>query len=105
MIPSVTRVFRRDRDLHVLLQAYPRRAVPGHAASVVAFVTLYRGESKVFETTPLLAAAPPAAEAIPIRFSIPLNRLEPGSYDCQMTVLDPDGGNAAFWRTWIVLAQ
>jgi hypothetical protein len=31
--------------------------------------------------------------------------LKPGQYDCQVTVLDPASGKAAFWRAPIVIAQ
>jgi hypothetical protein len=40
-----------------------------------------------------------------VRFSIPLKGLEPRSYDCQVTVLDPEDGRAAFWRAPIVLVK
>jgi len=44
LIPSVTRVFSRGRDMYVYLQAYE----PAAAAiqPLVAFVTFYRGQSK-----------------------------------------------------------
>jgi hypothetical protein len=40
---------------------------------------------------------------VPLRFSLPLGRLTPGGYDCQVTVLDPTGQKAAFWRAPIVV--
>ena len=51
LIPSVTRVFSRKRDLYVFLQAYERSATT--TQPLVAFVTFYRGDAKAFETTPL----------------------------------------------------
>jgi hypothetical protein len=35
---------------------------------------------------------------VPIRFTASLTELEPGEYECQVTVLDPGNGRAAFWR-------
>jgi hypothetical protein len=34
---------------------------------------------------------------------VPLDRLEPGNYDCQVTVLDPEGEKAAFWQAPMVV--
>ncbi len=50
LIPSVTRVFSKSRDIYVYLQAYE----PGATTTqpLVAFVSFYRGQSKVFETPP-----------------------------------------------------
>src|SRR6185295_15201169 len=51
LIPSVTRVFSKSRDMYVYLQAYERNATT--TQPIVAFVTFYRGQTKAFETTPL----------------------------------------------------
>src|SRR3954469_16510734 len=44
LIPSVTRVFSRGRDMYVFLQTYQRRATT--MTPVVAFVTFLRGDEK-----------------------------------------------------------
>jgi hypothetical protein len=54
LIPSVTRVFTKGRELYVFLQAYLREA---GSQPLAAYVTLYRGEMKAFETAPLLVTA------------------------------------------------
>src|SRR5215467_2153582 len=51
LIPSVTRVFSKSRDMYVYLQAYERAATT--TEPLIAFVTFYRGQTKAFETTPL----------------------------------------------------
>jgi VWFA-related protein len=103
LIPSVTRVFSKGRDLYVFLQAYQRNEPA--MQPLVAFVSFYRGDVKVFETAPLAVTTGLDArtKAIPLRFSLPLADLPPGRYDCQVTVLQPDGNKAAFWRAGIVL--
>ena len=103
LIPNVTRVFSRSRDLHVFLQAYQRDATI--ARPLVAFVSFYRGDVKAFETPPLPVTEAPAgrSKAVPLRFSLPLASMTPGSYECQVTVLDPAGQKVAFWRAPIVL--
>ncbi len=103
LIPSVTRVFSKQRDMYVFLQAYERGATT--TQPLVAFVTFYRGDAKALETAPLpvMDGLDARSKAVPLRFSVPLEGLETGRYDCQVTVLDPAGQKAAFWRAPVVL--
>jgi VWFA-related protein len=103
LIPSVTRVFSKSRDLYVFLQAYERDATT--TRPIVAFVTFYQGQVKTFETAPLAVAQglDAKSKAVPLRFVLPLEKLPPGSYDCQVTVLDPSGQKAAFWQAPVML--
>ena len=103
LIPSVTRVFSRSRDMFVYLQAYQRGATA--AQPLIAFVTFYRGQVKAFETPPLAVteSMDNKLKTAPLRFSLSLNKLQPGKYDCQVTVLDPGGQKAAFWQAPIML--
>ena len=103
LIPSVTRVFSKSRDLYVFLQAYERDAT--NIRPMVAFVSFYQGQVKAFETVPLAAIQESDArsKAVPLRFSLSLEKLPPGQYDCQVTVLDPTGQKAAFWQAPIVV--
>ena len=103
LIPSVTRVFSKSRDMYVYLQAYEQGAPA--MQPLVAFVTFYRGQSKAFETPPIKATEGwnNRLRTMPLQFSISLNNLPPGKYDCQVSVLDPTGQKAAFWRAPIVV--
>ena len=103
LIPSVTRVFSKSRDLYVFLQAYERGAT--NMLPMVAFVSFYQGQMKVFESSPLAVTEglDPKSKALPLRFSLSLQQLPPGRYDCQVTVLDPTGQKASFWQAPIVL--
>jgi VWFA-related protein len=105
LLPSVTRVFSKSRDLFVFLQAYERGATT--TQPLVAFVSFYRGDVKAFETTPLVVneALDPKTKALGLRFSVPLETVATGRYDCQVTVLDPMGQKVAFWRAPIVVVQ
>jgi VWFA-related protein len=98
LIPSVTRVFSKGRDLYVYLQAYQQGATA--ARPLVAFVSFYQGQTKVFETQPM--AVTPASMSrlgtVPLSFSIGLNQLAAGQYDCQVTVLDPTDMKGTFWQ-------
>jgi VWFA-related protein len=106
LIPSVTRVFSTTRRIYVYFQAYKQTPSPGNPP-LFAFVTFYRGGAKVFETGPT-AIAPSTASRLgtmPLSFSLGVNGLPPGEYDCQVTVLDPATQKASFWRAPIVLVQ
>ena len=103
LIPSVTRVFSRSRDMFVYLQAYHVGATPDRP--LIAFVTFYRGQAKAFETPPLAVteSMDNKLKTAPMRFSFALGKLQPGRYDCQVTVLDPTGQKAAFWQAPVML--
>jgi len=103
LIPSVTRVFSKSRDMYVYLQAYERGATS--TQPLVAFVTFYRGQAKAFETPPLpvTEGMDVKSKAVPLRFSLALNKLQPGRYTCQVTVVDPSGQKAAFWQAPVML--
>ncbi len=103
LIPSVTRVFSKGRDLFVYLQAYQQGVT--EVQPLIAFVSLYPGHQKAFETQPLAVRTASAnrLKTMAIRFSIALTDLAPGQYDCQVTVLDPARQKAAFWQAPIML--
>ncbi len=103
LIPSVTRVFSKSRDMYVYLQAYERGAAS--MQPLVAFVSFYRGQTKAFETPPLQVAEgmDNKLKTVPLRFSLALKQLPPGRYNCQVSVVDPAGQRAAFWQAPVLL--
>jgi VWFA-related protein len=105
LIPSVTRVFTRGQDMYVYLQAYQQNVEIAHP--LIAFVTFYRGQIKAFETPPLQVTESlnNRLKTMPLKFSFSLQKLPPGEYLCQVTVIDPSGEKAAFWQTPVMLAQ
>ena len=105
LVPSVTRVFSQARDLYVFAQTYQRGATA--TRPVMAFVSFYRGDVKAFETAPMMVTEGLEAKtkAVPLRFSVPLEGLATGRYDCQLTVIDPTASKIAFWRAPIVIVR
>ncbi|MBZ5675091.1 MAG: VWA domain-containing protein [Acidobacteriia bacterium] len=105
LVPSVTRVFTRNQDMYVYLQAYQQKVDAAHP--LVAFVTFYRGQTKAFETPPMQVTESlnNRLKTMPLKFSFPLQKIPPGEYLCQVTVLDPTGEKAAFWQGQVMLAQ
>jgi hypothetical protein len=103
LIPSVTRVFSQGKQIYVYLQAYQESATV--TTPVVASVTLYQAQTKVFETKPV-AVTPSALSrlgTVPLNFTLGLNQIPPGKYDCQVTVIDPTGRKATFWQAPIMI--
>ncbi|HEV2447405.1 MAG TPA: VWA domain-containing protein, partial [Candidatus Sulfopaludibacter sp.] len=124
LMPSVTRVFSRQGPMYVYLQAYEHGATA--MQPLEAYVTFYPLAAPAPQTAaagatiPTPAAAPAAttvpakffetpakdvntglrgrAGAVPIALDVPLDRLTPGKYTCQVTVLDPGTQRANFWR-------
>jgi VWFA-related protein len=103
LIPSVTRVFRQSQEMYVYLQAYEQDAPA--VQPIVVFATFYREQKKVFETAPMevTGALNDRLKRIPLHFSIALNQLPPGEYDCQISVLNPTGQKAAFWQASLMV--
>jgi len=103
LIPSVTRVFRQDQEMYVYLETYEPSAET--TRPILARVSFYRGKAKAFETEPLEIkdGLNARSKAVPVRFSVPLAKLQPGRYTCQVSILDPSVQKFAFWRAPIVL--
>jgi VWFA-related protein len=120
LVPSVTRVFSTGREMYVYLQAY-RQSTPGGtsgattstaaggalpvAASptanrpLLAFVSLSLNGVKALETPPIAVVSNGNNRLgmVPFSFSVPLQGLAAGQYECQITVVDPATQKAAFW--------
>jgi len=105
LIPSVTRVFTRNQDMYVYLQAYQQNVDAAHP--MIAFVTFYRGQAKAFETPPIQVTEHlnNRLKTMPLKFNFPLQKLPPGEYLCQVTVIDAAGEKAAFWQAPVMLVQ
>jgi VWFA-related protein len=116
LIPSVTRVFSTGHEIYVSFQAYKPPASPPAAAPnaqtpvpnnqpIFAFVTLYQGGKKMYETPPesIVPSATSRLGTMRLNFDLGVDSLPRGSYDCQVTVIDPSTQKAAFWRATITL--
>ncbi len=101
LVPSVTRLFRPGQKLYVYVEAYDAK---GQAA---ATVSLFKGNTKVMESEPVLAAAPESTrtDATPLQFQIPLEGVRPGRYVAQVSVVDAVGQKFSYERTALVVAR
>ncbi len=106
LIPSVTRVFGTGHQIFVYFQAYKPAPAP-NTQPLFAFVSLYQGGKKLYETPPqsIVPSATSRLGTMPLSFDLGVDNLPRGQYDCQITVLDPSTQKAAFWRAPILLVS
>jgi FecR protein len=100
LIPSVSRTFSKRRDLIAFLQAYEGNA--DVTTPLTAFVTIYSGQTKVFETAPITVKEELTGRkwrTLPVRLAVPLSTVPVGSYDCQVTIVDSVTQKSAVWRS------
>ncbi len=114
-VPNVPHVFRQDQHLFFLYEVYaptadktaPAQAPApglgrreGGAVRVLTSIEFLLGGVKVYET-PLVEANAiniPERNAVGFEFDVPLAGLKPGTYVCQVNVIDDAGGNFTFPR-------
>ena len=106
VVPSITRVFRKDQTLYVYFEVYDPGLDPEQKTSnVYAAVELFARRAQSLTSRPVsvdkLATSRPASR--PSAFQIPLNRLQPGEYISQVDVIDELGQKFAFPRSSMVV--
>ncbi len=115
LVPNVAHVFRQDQHLYFLYEVYdPTQeksgaepaASPGltrrdnRPVHVLTSIEFLNGGAKVYET-PLVSAETlndPARQAVAFQFDVPLAQFKPGTYICQVNVIDDAGGSFSFPR-------
>jgi hypothetical protein len=60
---------------------------------------------KAFESAPLgiSGGLNAKSKAVPVSFTVPLGKLQPGRYTCQVNVIEPSVQKFAVWRSAMVL--
>jgi VWFA-related protein len=111
-VPNVPHVFRQDQDLFFLYEVYsPTKdtaataqsgaAAPDkNAVRVLTSIEFLLGGVRVYKT-PLVEATAiniPERDAVGFQFDVPLTGLKPGTYICQVNVIDDAGGTFTFPR-------
>ncbi len=99
LAPSITRVFRKNQNLYVYFEVYD-------AAGISADLALFSGGKKAFESSPVrLTPDSSRSNVVPVKFQLPLAKLEGGAYTAQVNIIDEAGKKFAFPRTAMVLLQ
>jgi len=100
LVPSITRVFRKDQSLYVYMEVYDPGLGPDQKPSVAATLSFYRGKTMMFESQPvrLDSFLPKRGETLPLQFQVPLAQLPTGRYTCQIDLIDENGHRFGFRR-------
>jgi hypothetical protein len=99
VLPSVTRVFSAARGFSAVFYAY--RAKAGASGPFAAYVTLLKDDIRIRET--VIVRRPPSGAMAAFEIPVGLEGMEPGTYTCQVSVLDLGAGRTRFWRAPIVV--
>jgi hypothetical protein len=102
-VPNVAHVFRQDQHLYFLYEVYDaakQKDVKGAPIKVLTNVEFVTNGTKVFETPMVTANAVNDAEhdGVVFQVDVPLSQLKPGTYICQVNVIDDAGGSFMFPR-------
>jgi VWFA-related protein len=121
-VPNVAHVFRQNQQLYMLYEVYDPTHVKGAAepaaspglerreggpVHVLTSIEFLSGGVKVYET-PLVSADvinDPERDGVAFQFDVPLTKLKPGDYICQVNVIDDAGGSFTFPRMAIRIVK
>ena len=106
LIPSVTHVFRKDQNLFVYLEVYdPATQADTKATSVQANLAFFLGDKKAFESPAVRLGEELKGRrsTVPLQFQVALAKLPPGTYTCQVNIVDEIGRKFAFPRGSVVV--
>jgi hypothetical protein len=103
VVPSITKVFRRDQNMTISFDVYDAAPDPlnPRARRIAVSMSLFNEKgAKAFEAAPLTATelAATRPNAVPVQLQVPLKGLAPGRYTCQLNVIDEVGRKFAFPR-------
>jgi len=115
-VPNISHVFRQDQHLYLLYEIYdPAKEKPADNApkgtkpgiSLLSSLELIQGSTKVYETSLVQAKAinVEGRDAVSIELDVPLSSLKPGSYVCQLNVVDDAAGSFAFPRFAVLVRE
>jgi VWFA-related protein len=121
-VPNVAHVFRQDQHLYFLYEVYDpakekgaqggavkgspvttpasKDRSPGTPVKVLTSIEFLSNGTKVYETPLVTASAINDAQhdGLVFQFDVPLAQLKPGTYICQVNVIDDAGGSFIFPR-------
>lgn len=114
-VPNISHVYRQDQHMYLLYEIYdparekaanlPRGTKPG--INLLSSLELIQGSTKVYET-PIIQAKKinvQDRDAVAFEMDVPLDKLKPGQYLCQLNVIDDAAGSFAFPRFAVLVRQ
>jgi VWFA-related protein len=132
LVPNVTHVFTQDQHMYLQYEVYDAARGKGasqapaangtngangpasgqpkvgkDAVRVLTSIELLQGDTKIYESKPIVAdqVTAPDRKAVVFQIDLPLQSLRPGFYTCQVNIVDDVAGNFAFPRWPILIKQ
>jgi VWFA-related protein len=115
-VPNIAHVFRQDQHMYLLYEVYdparekavenaPKGSKPG--INLLSSLELIQGSTKVYESPLVQARATnvDGRDAVAIEMDVPLAALKPGTYLCQLNVIDDAAGSFAFPRFAVLVRE
>ncbi len=106
LVPNVTKVFRTGQDLLAYVEVYdpaiPDSLPPNfRRADVEASMAFHQSNKKIFESAPVRAnrLSETRDGTLPVWLQVPISKLAPGKYACQVNLIDEFGRKFAFPRS------
>jgi hypothetical protein len=112
-VPNISHVFRTDQHMYLLYEIYnPGRekseAGGGKAGiNLITSLEILQGSAKVYESPQVQAKSINVQDrdAVSVQLDVPLADLKPGTYICQLNVIDDAGGSFAFPRFAVLVKE
>ena len=108
-VPNIAHVFRQDQHMYLLYEVYdpareratdnqPKGTKPG--INMLSSLELIQGSTLVYQSPQVQAKQVnvEGRDAVAFELDVPLTSLKPGSYVCQLNVVDDAAGSFAFPR-------
>ena len=99
LLPNLTRAVSRNQSVYFYFEVYDP-ALADAAPDLRTSLAFYRGNVKVYET-PVVERTmidDPARKAVLFQLEVPASAFTPGTYTCQVNVIDAVAGKVAFPR-------
>ena len=105
MVPSITRVFRKDQTMYVYFEVYDpspdEQKAPDVSRKWICIAARARSTPRAPMDVKKLSASRPGMA--PFNFQIPLAKIPTGQYTAQVSVIDETGKKFAFPRNSIII--
>lgn len=106
LLPNLTRAVGRNQKVYFYYEVYDP-AVTEQSPDVRTSLAFYRGGVKVFETPVVTRTAidEPNRRAVVFQFEVPAEQFRPGTYTCQINIIDSIASTVAFPRLSFVVME
>jgi VWFA-related protein len=106
LLPNLTRAVGRNQKVYFYYEVYDP-ALSEQTPDLRTSLAFYRGGVKVFETPMVTRTAidEPNRRAVVFQFEVPAEQFKPGTYTCQINIVDAIASTVAFPRVSFVVME